>query len=199
MIKILKKILTNKFNISLYKKYFPFIFTAVFLTISIALIYHHEFWRDEITTWHLGSENSSINEFIANMKNNVGHPYLWFFILYLISHFITQNPESMKIAHLAVSTISVFLILKYAPFNKIIRVMLIFGYFFFYEYSIVSRDYAIGVLFIIIFCVLYINKYKNILPISIVLFFIGQSNMYDNNYRGDLVFILAARVAKPPI
>lgn len=112
------------------------------------------------------------------MRDMQGHPYTWNAILYFISHFITQNPESMKAVHLAISTISVFLILKYAPFNKIIKVMLVFGYFFFYEYSIISRNYALGVLCIVIFCILYKNKYKNILPIAIVLFFMGQANAY---------------------
>ena len=79
------------------------------------------------------------NEFIKTIDMNGNNTYSWFAILYFISHFITQNPESMKIIHLAISTVSVFLILKYAPFNKIIRAMLVFGYFFFYEYSIISR------------------------------------------------------------
>jgi len=129
-------------------------------------------------SWYLGSESSSFSEFIFNMRQGVGHPYLWFAMLYFISHFVTPNIESMKIIHLTISTLSVFLILKYAPFNKIIRVMLVFGYFLFYEYSIISRNYALGVLFIIIFCILYKNKYKNILLISLNLFFLGQVNIF---------------------
>ena len=161
-----------------WEKSYPYIVTAIFLTLSILLIWRHEFWRDEIYSWHLGSESLDLKRFVSNMRTGAGHPYLWFTMLYFISHFITQNPESMKILHLVISTISVFLILKYAPFNKIIKVMLVFGYFFFYEYSIISRNYALGVLCIVIFCILYKNKYKNILPITIVLFFMGQANLY---------------------
>ena len=177
LLKIRGRLLWNDKDKLLIKAY-PYIITTVFLALSIALIYHHEFWRDEMISWHYSSESSSFHEFIENMRGNVGHPYLWYSILYLISHFITENPESMKIVHLTISTISVFLILKYAPFNKIIKVMLVFGYFFFYEYSIISRNYALGVLCIVLFCILYKNKYKNILPIAIVLFFMGQANLY---------------------
>jgi len=161
-----------------WNKYFPFIIAAVFLILSIILIYKHEFWRDEINSWHLGSECLSFSEFIDNMGANTGHPYSWYAILYLVSHFITDNVEIMKIIHLTISTISVFLFLKFAPFNKIIKIMFIFGYFPFFEYSIISRNYAIGILFMVIFCILYRNRYKNIIPISIILLLMGQANVY---------------------
>ncbi|GAI13650.1 unnamed protein product [marine sediment metagenome] len=60
---------------------------------------------------------------------------------------------------------------------RVRKTMCVFGYFMFYEYSIISRNYAFGVLFIIIFCILYKNKYKNIIPISIVLLLMGQQNI----------------------
>lgn len=171
-----RKISLKKISLFLNNAY-PYIVTAIFLITSILLILRHELWRDEIISWHFGSEATSFAEFIKTIKINGNNTYAWFAILYFISHFITQNPESMKIVHLAISTVSIFLILKYAPFNKIIRVMIVFGYFFFYEYSIISRNYALGILFIVIFCILYKNKYNNILPIAIVLFFMGQANI----------------------
>jgi len=170
--KIFLKKISLFFNIA-----YPYLVTAIFLILSILLILKHEFWRDEIISWHFGSETASFSEFIKTVNIDGNNTYAWFVVLYFISHFITQNPESMKIVHLAISTVSIFLILKYAPFNKIIRVMIIFGYFFFYEYSIISRNYALGILFIVIFCILYKNKYNNILPIAIVLFFMGQANI----------------------
>ena len=162
----------------LWGKTYPFVFTTIFLILGAILIIQHEFWSDEAYTWLLGAVSSSLKEFIANMKVNAGHPYLWTTILYFVSHFITRNVESMKIIHLAISTTSVFLLLKYAPLNKILKIMLAFSYFLFYEYSIISRNYALGVLLIIIFCVLYKNKYKNIIPLAIVLFLMGQVNIY---------------------
>ena len=161
-----------------WEKCFPFVIISLFLILSIILIYHHEFWRDEVNSWHLGSESSSFSEFISNMRASTGHPYLWFGILYVVSHFIVDNIESMKLIHLLISTFTAFLLLKYAPFSKIIKIMIIFGYFLFYEYSIISRNYALGILFIIIFCILYKNKYKRIIPISLVLFLMGQANIY---------------------
>jgi len=161
----------------IFNKIYPYIFTIIFLILSVLLIYNHELWRDEVKAWLVGSESISIPAFIYNIRDNLGHPYLWSFILYLISHYITKNIEVMKILHLLISTTIAFLILKYAPFNKFIKILMVFSYYFFFEYSIISRNYSIGILAIIIFCILYKNKYKNLIPIGFVLFFMGQGTI----------------------
>ena len=162
----------------IFNKIYPYIFTIIFLILSVLLIYNHELWRDEVKAWLVGSESISIPAFIYNIRDNLGHPYLWSFILYLISHYITKNIEVMKILHLLISTTIAFLILEYAPFNKFIKILMVFSYYFFFEYSIISRNYSIGILAIIIFCILYKNKYKNLIPIGVVLFFMGQGTIY---------------------
>jgi len=163
----------DKFNLI-----YPYIFTFVFLILSILLMRNHEIWFDEMRAWNIGSGSESISELINNLRASEGHPYLWSALLYFLSHYIIDNPVVMQALHLTISTITAFLILKFAPFNKIIKVMTVFSYFFFYEYSIISRNYSIGILFIVIFCVLYKNKYKNFIPLSLVLFAAGQSNLY---------------------
>lgn len=161
-----------------FSNIYPYIFTGIFLILSVFLIVNHELWADEMRAWNIGSASNSVTELISSLRASEGHPYLWSGLLYFISHYIVDNPEAMKVLHLAISVTTVFLILKYAPFNKILRVMLIFGYFFFYEYSIISRNYSIGILFMIVFCILYRNKYKNLVVLSIVLFFLGLGNIY---------------------
>jgi hypothetical protein len=157
---------------------FPYLITAIFLILSILLIINHEIWADEMRAWDISSSSEGFKQLIGYLRDSEGHPYLWYVLLYFISHFIVGNPESMKVLHLTFSAATVFLILKYAPFNKISKTMLVFSYFFFYEYSIISRNYAISILFIIIFCILYKEKYKNLIPISIVLFIAGLGNVY---------------------
>ena len=161
-----------------FSNIYPYIFTGIFLILSVFLIVNHELWADEMRAWNIGSASNSVTELLSSLRASEGHPYLWSGLLYFISHYIVDNPEAMKVLHLAISVTTVFLILKYAPLNKILRVMLVFGYFFFYEYSIISRNYSIGILFMIVFCILYRNKYKNLVVLSIVLFFMGQGNIY---------------------
>lgn len=161
-----------------WEKLFPYIIVLLFLILSVILISRHELWFDEVRAWVIGASSNSINDFINYMRDSEGHPYTWSAILFLIFKYITQKVEAIKIIHLAISTSSVFLFLKYSTFNKIIKTLFVFGYLIFYEYSIISRNYALGILFIFIFCILYKEKYKNIIAIAITLFFMGQTNIF---------------------
>lgn len=173
---MLDKIDSSKKYWIIYNKWFPYITSFVFLVLSILLVINHEYWRDEVRSWHIASESASITELFEVTRVAEGTPSLWYLILYFISHFVIENFEVMKILHIGVALATVFLILKFAPFNKTIKVMIVFGYYFFYEYSIISRNYALGILLIIIFCVLYKNKFKNIIPLGIILLLMGQVN-----------------------
>jgi len=180
----------------IYDKYFPYLFLTLFIALSITLIIHHEFWFDEVHSWDIALESNSLSEILDIIKEGSGTPSLWHIILYFISHYISDNIGIMKVLHLTISTTTAFLILKYAPFNKAIRVMLISGYLFFYEYSIISRSYALGVLLIIIFCVLYKNKYNIILLLGIILFFMGQVNAFSFMVSICLFIILLVDIIK---
>jgi len=134
-----------------YNRFFPYIFIIIFLALSILLITHHEFWRDEVHAWDIAKDSQSLSQFVHYMRQSEGTPYLWNFILFLVSHFISSNIEVMKVIHLTFSTAAAFLFLKFAPFNKLARVLFVFGYFSFFEYSIISRNYAMGIMLIFIF------------------------------------------------
>ncbi len=178
----LKEIISPKNNLIKQNKtwdnLFPYVITFLFLLVSAYLIKNHEMWRDEMTGWLVGADSSSLPEFFSKIKDNQGHPALWSLIMYLISHYISPNPEIMKVVHLIISTSTAFLILKFSPFNKIIKTSLVFSYFLFYEYSIISRNYALGIIFIFLFCVLYKNRKKNLLLISLVILLMGQGSIY---------------------
>ena len=165
---------------------FPYFISFIFITLSIILISRHELWFDEVRAWVIGASSSSFAEFVNYMRDSEGHPYTWSAILFLVYKFFTQNVEVIKIIHLLISSIAVFLFLKYSTFNKVIKTIFVFGYFSFYEYSIISRNYALGVLLIYIFCILYKEKYKNITSIAITLFFMGQANIF--SFLVSLVF-----------
>jgi len=168
----------QKKEVPFFGNYYNLIVLITFIVLSTILILKHEFWCDEILAWHLSSESQSISQFINWLTHSYGHPFLWNLILYIVSHFITNNVEAMKVIHLTISTAIVFLFLKYSSFNKLIKILFVFSYFIFYEYSIISRNYSLGVLFIILFCILYKEKYKNLILLGIVLFFMGQANLY---------------------
>lgn len=124
-----------------------------FIIFGFVGILHHEIWRDEFQAWLLARDSASLIELFHNIQHE-GHPGLWHLCLYGLSR-ITHNPLIMQVFHLFISVIIVTLIVKFSPFSPVQKFLLSFGYYFFYEYTIISRNYNLGVLFIFLFCIIY--------------------------------------------
>ena len=150
--------------------------TLVFLVVCGYGVMHHEMWRDEIQAWLLARDSTSIFNLLAHMKYE-GHPALWHLCLMPLSRF-SASPMMMQIFHLLIATTTVFLFTRYAPFHLLIKFLFAFGYFALYEYAIVARNYAIGVLLITIFCVLYRDRYRRIVWIGFILILLAHTSVH---------------------
>ncbi len=138
-----------------------------FVFLSILGILHHELWLDEIQRWLLVRDSNSISELLIN-KRYEGHPSLWYFILYGLKH-LTSQPMAMQLVHAALASTTAFLILRYAPFERWMKILFVFGYFPFFEYNIMSANYALVFMGLILFCVLYCQRNMHLLVFGLVL------------------------------
>jgi hypothetical protein len=157
-----------------FKWYFvPLLFYSVCLVISIV---RHEMWRDEFQAWLIAKNSHSLHELFRNLHYEPG-PVLWHLCLYLLQY-LTESPVAMQIFHGFIAVAIAYVFLKYSPFSFWKKVLFIFGYFPFYEYAVISRNYSLGVLFIFIFCALYPFRKKLYLPLLLSLFFLFQTNLH---------------------
>ena len=150
--------------------------TVLFLAIGAFTASHHEMWRDEIQAWLLARDSTSIFNLFANLKYE-GHPGLWHLCLMPLSR-ITHSPVIMQIFHLLLTGATVYLFVRYAPFNWFQKLLFCFGYFVLYEYAIVARNYALGLLLITAFCVLYKARYKRFISVGCVLFLLAHTSVH---------------------
>ncbi|HTB32627.1 MAG TPA: hypothetical protein VK808_11405, partial [Bacteroidia bacterium] len=145
-------------------KKFLIITLGAFFLIGIIGVFHHEMWRDELQTWLVGASSNSFGEFLHNMKTEC-NPLLWYTSDFILSRF-TKNPIIAQFYHLALSTGTVYLILRYGPFTRLQKVLLSFSYFIFFEYSLIARGYGMTIFLIFLFCAVYQqNKSKYRYPI----------------------------------
>ncbi|HJR77623.1 MAG TPA: hypothetical protein VJ805_11635 [Nitrospiraceae bacterium] len=120
------------------------------LLLGLIVILQHELWRDEMQAWRIATSSRTLSELFQNSRYE-GHPPIWYLCLYVLSRF-SDDPLVMQLFHLAVGTGAIFVLCRYAPFTRWQKVCLSFGYFFFFEYLIISRNYALGVLALFVFC-----------------------------------------------
>ncbi len=150
--------------------------TLIFAATSIWLVQYHEMWRDELQAWLLARDSPSIIELFTNLKYEA-HPGLWHILLYPLSR-LFKSPESMQFLHVLIATLSVYVLVAYSPFTKLQKSLIPFGYFFFYEYSQISRNYAPGVLLAFIICALYPHRYKRHISIAICIFLLCHTSVF---------------------
>ena len=157
-------------------KHYAFGLTILFLAVGAFTASHHEMWRDEIQAWLLARDSTSIFNLFANLKYE-GHPGLWHLCLMPLSR-ITHSPIIMQMFHLLITGVTVYLFVRYAPFNWLQKLLFCFGYFVLYEYAIVARNYALGMLLITVFCVLFKERYKRFIWVGCVLFLLGHTSVH---------------------
>ncbi len=124
-----------------------------FILAAGTVSFFHEFWRDELQAWMIVSDSHTLAGLFSHTRYE-GHPSLWFLILYGLKQF-APGLMAMKVLHLAMAALTAWLVLRYSPFTRMQRGLLIFGYFFLFEYTVIVRNYGLGLLLLTTACTLF--------------------------------------------
>jgi hypothetical protein len=152
------------------------IILGLFILASLITVLRHEMWRDELHSWLLAKDNPTLAEVGRDVRYEK-HPLAWYIVLFLLTR-LTNSPLSMQLFHLALASLSASLVLRYAPFHPYQKVLLIFGYYLFFEFNIISRNYALGILSLFLFCVFYTRRPDRPLLWGTCLFVLANTSFY---------------------
>lgn len=177
------------------------ILSVIFLIAELILVSFHEFWRDEVEDWALTFNSHSVSE-LFHLTRYDAQGKLWYLLLYEWQ-FLTSNIASMKILHIILAAISTFVFCYFSPLKRFLNILICFGYFFAYEYSIMSRNYILELLFLFLGVGIYLKyKGRHLLLVSICIFLLFQTNVYGiiigNLWYGFLIFkLINTQTIKP--
>ncbi len=172
-------------------KRFIFGVTIIYFLVATFGLYNHEMWRDELQPW-LTASSCTLSNFIDNWKVQ-SDTILWYTTLFLLSK-ISLNPVIVQIFHVLLATVSVFLILRYAPFSRINKILLCCGYFLLFEYGIIARGYCLTLFFLFLFCVIYHQTPKRHILLSFILVLLANATGgYGLVLSGALVLVLLSQ------
>ena len=133
-------------------------------------------WRDELQAWLLARDSHSIPQLFSNLRYD-GHPGLWHLLLYIVTCF-THNPVYTQVLHFLLACGFVFVFIRYAEIKTLYKIMILAGYLPLYEYSVISRCYALSLLLIFLCCTFYKERTNRYLAIGICLALLANSNVY---------------------
>jgi hypothetical protein len=117
---------------------------AILFLANVVRLFRHTLYEDEVQAWVIARVSATPLALFHNLRYE-GHPGLWHLLLWVVSRF-TSDPSAQQFVQLAVAAGSWFLIYRCAPFSWLEKFLLLLGYFLFFEYFVLSRNYGLMVL-----------------------------------------------------
>ena len=134
------------------------VITLIIYLLGVCTVsFFHEPWFDEAQAWAI-ARSGTIKEILFDIPHYEGHPPLWHLILVPFAKLGAPYELSLAAVNIFFMTLAVAVLLFKSPFPKLIRCLLPFNFFLFYQYGVVSRPYCILVLAIFLAAVCYKNR-----------------------------------------
>lgn len=134
------------------------VITLIIYLLGVCTVsYFHEPWFDEAQSWAI-ARSGTIKEILFEIPHYEGHPSLWHLILVPFAKLGAPYELSLAAVNIFFMTLAVAVLLFKSPFPKLIRCLLPFNFFLFYQYGVVSRPYCILVLAIFLAAACYKNR-----------------------------------------
>lgn len=134
--------------------------------ISVIIIYtvchcilcmYHEGSFDEVHAWNI-ARDATVYQTIFEVPHCEGHPALWHLLLMPFAKSGMCYQFSIMLVTMLFSIVSVYLIEFRSPFPRIIKILLPFTYFIFYQYGVIGRPYCMMVTAILLVACFYNTK-----------------------------------------
>src|SRR5580692_5270522 len=145
--------------------------------VSAVGLHYHELFLDEAHHFLVSRDSSSLSDFYNNLRYD-GHPRLWGALLFLITHFITPDPVGMQVLQWLFAMAGAYVLLRYGPFSLWMKVLILAGYYFLFEYNVLSRNYAIGIWMLWLCCHLVREPEKNAWWVGVLILFMCSAHLF---------------------
>lgn len=134
------------------------VITLIIYLLGVCTVsFFHEPWFDEAQAWAI-ARSGSLKEILFEIPHYEGHPPLWDLILLPFAKLGAPYELSLAVVNIFFITLAVAVLLFKSPFPKLIRCLLPFNFFLFYQYGVISRPYCILVLAMFLAALCYKNR-----------------------------------------
>lgn len=124
----------------------------LFFFLAGSVAFFHEPWRDEAQSWLLARDTSLIELF--GLAKYEGSFILWHVLIMPFAK-LGFPYEIQSLLALGIGTATAYLVARFAPFSLVQKILLLGGYYFFYEYTVIARSYGLTIFFAVLMVVLY--------------------------------------------
>jgi len=124
---------------------------ALYVGLVSTVSAFHEAWKDETQAWRLAIDSHGLQALARNARYE-GHPLLFHVMVQTLGH-LSQSWWAIATLHVIIASLAAWIVLRYAPFTRLQKVLFVFGYWAAYEYAVVVRPYGLGMMLAFAACV----------------------------------------------
>lgn len=157
-----------------FKRRFETYLFCFYIALGLGGILNHAMWRDELNGWLIIRDSADWQSLWQSLRYE-GHPILWYLCLWVLEKG-TNNPLAMQIFHWGLGAFATGLFIFKAPFSRLQKLLFSLGYLPLYEYFLISRNYALGYLALMGFCVVFPRRRYGLM--ALLLGIMANSNAY---------------------
>lgn len=135
-------ILCKEFELDFRKIKWDWVFYGLYLILLTILSIFHEPWLDEAEAWQI-AKSSSLYDILFLFPHYEGHPPLWHLLLCIPAKLGVPYEIGLKSISLFFSYASGYLLVFKSNIKPYIKYGILFSFFYFYQYGVVSRPYSL--------------------------------------------------------
>jgi hypothetical protein len=148
---------------------------AIYAVVVSALSALHEPWKDETQTWRLAIDSHGFRELVHNARYE-GHPLLFHLMLQALGQ-LSRSWWTVVVLHVVIACAAAWVVLRYAPFSRLEKVLLIAGYYPAYEYAVIVRPYGLGMLLAFASCAAWTAERRRPVLASVLLVLLANTTV----------------------
>ena len=166
------------------------------LAVSLGVVSaFHEPWLNEAQAWQI-ARNAGLKDILFSIPHYEGHPALWHLILCIPAKLGWPYEFSIKAISNLVILIAGWLLIFRSPFPRVVRLLLPFHYFFFYQNGVVSRPYGLMALALIWIALSFRERQKHCLSFTLALAFLCTISGYGIVLAGGIAMVWTIEILR---
>jgi hypothetical protein len=136
---------------------------------------NHEMWRDEVHALSSAQHGDSFAAMLSHLQD--GHPPLWYLLL-RAGDSVLGAGLVLPLLSGVVAASAVAVILRFAPFSSLQKLLLTFGMFLGFEYSVMCRNYGIGALALFVIAAQYAWRFERPVAWGLLLAILANTSIH---------------------
>jgi len=131
----------------------------LFAAVTFLMVWYHEPWRDEAQGYVL-VRDTTLPELVSHMKYE-SQFMMWYLLTWPLVRLFGVTVFGLNVLHWAVSCCTAYLLLRRAPFRLLTRFALVFSVMFAFEFTVVTRHYAVGLFLLAVLMAGWRDRYRH--------------------------------------